>query len=47
MRTKMIRAGLGMVLVAVLAAACGPAASLEPTPDLDQVRTEAVQTMAA
>jgi hypothetical protein len=47
MKTKIMRTGLFLVLVAILAVACGPAAPLDPTPDLDQIRTQAVQTAAA
>ena len=43
MKMKMMRMGLLMVLIAVLAAACGPAAALNPTPDLDQIRTDVRQ----
>lgn len=47
MNTRNKTIGLALILIAALATACGPATQIEPTPDLDKIRTEAVQTAKA
>jgi hypothetical protein len=48
MYKKIKTAGMGLMLIAVLfLSACGPTAPAEPTPDIEAIRTQAIQTAAA
>lgn len=47
MKIEIRKIGIALILSVALLSACAPAEAEEPTPDLDQVRTEAVQTAAA
>lgn len=48
MHKQIKAAGLGLVLILVLLlSACGPKAAAEPTPDVEAIRTQAIQTAVA
>jgi hypothetical protein len=48
MKKQIKTAGIGLALITVLLlSACGPKAAVEPTPDIEAIRTQAVQTAQA